>query len=135
MDQQQFGSFIRYRGPAVVRRQEAFEEVNLRLEHVFAAYLAYLAADPEDEARRYELHSEAYICLGLLDHFEQITPGDDANHRTIKDGGRAALGRAHHILTALGRDPQGYAVALVEVRTWANLAILADVWPSGANSK
>ena len=37
MDQTQFASFIRYRGPNVTARQSLFEQANADLESAFAA--------------------------------------------------------------------------------------------------
>lgn len=134
MDQQQFSALIRYRGPNVTARQALFEQVNADLEGAFAAYLAQPPVDFDDAAYM-EANDKAREALGKITaSLDKLAPCDDDRglmRDLINQGGMEAVHRAESIVRAEWQSAIDYAVALVEVRTWANLAILADLWTGG----
>lgn len=132
MDQTQFASFIRYRGPNVTARQSLFEQANADLESAFAAYLAQPPVDFDDDAY-IEANNKAREALDRLTaSLGRLAPCDD-DRRLMRDlinqGGMEAARRAESVVRAEWQSASNYAVALVEIRTWVNLAILADLWP------
>ena len=135
MNQQDFSSIIRYRGPNVTARQVLFEQINADLESAFAAYLAQPPVDLDDAAYT-AANDLAYVELcKITSRFQSdalLICDDDRTliRALIVLGGVEAGHRAESIVRAEWRSEEDYAAALIEVRTWANLAILADLWPT-----